>query len=164
MAQFDSITEAEDKISYLRAKAIKELIIQVTESFKKHENEILLGEFDSSLTSVISCKRAMSEIEKVSQERIYTAREVLEVEIPGYDVLGGLLGAFVPAVEDVVAGTPTARSLGVCRLLPKSTQRKFKTEGKYERLLRVTDFVSGMTDSYAVSLYKQIKGISLPQS
>jgi dGTPase len=32
----------------------------------------------------------------------------------------------------------------------------------YTRLLRLTDFVSGMTDSYAVSLYKKVTGISLP--
>jgi dGTPase len=32
----------------------------------------------------------------------------------------------------------------------------------YARLLRLTDFVSGMTDSYAVSLYKKMTGISLP--
>jgi len=32
----------------------------------------------------------------------------------------------------------------------------------YTRLQRMTDFVSGMTDSYAVSLYKKLRGISLP--
>jgi dGTPase len=164
ITQFDSIAENEDKISYLRAKAIKELIIEVADSFKKYEKKMLSGEFDSSLTSVVSCKEFLREIEEVSLEKIYTAREVLEVEIPGYDVLGGLLEAFVPSAEDLVKGNPTARSSGICRLLPKSTQRKLMDEEKYDRLLRITDYVSGMTDSYAVSLYKQIKGISLPQS
>jgi dGTPase len=32
----------------------------------------------------------------------------------------------------------------------------------YLRLLRIIDFVSGMTDSFAVSLFRKIKGISLP--
>jgi dGTPase len=148
--------------SYLRAKTIKELIIQVADAFIKHEREILSGEFDRSLTSTLSCKKFLETIDNVSQDKIYTAREVLEVEIPGYDVLGGLLEAFVPAVEETVRGEATARRKGIYRLLPKAIQRKLKTEGKYCRLLRVTDFVSGMTDSYAVSLYKQIKGISLP--
>ena len=35
-------------------------------------------------------------------------------------------------------------------------------ENAYTRLLQITDFVSGMTDSYAVSLFKKIEGISLP--
>ena len=162
LTQYDSILEDEDKISYLRAKAIKELIVQVVDSFRSHEKEILSGEFDSSLTSTVSCKNFLKAIDDVSQDKIYTAREVLEVEIPGYDVLGGLLEAFVPAVEETVKGEATARRRGIYRLLPKAIQRKLKTEEKYCRLLRITDFVSGMTDSYAVSLYKQIKGISLP--
>lgn len=163
LKQYDRISEEEDKISYLRAKAIKELIIQVTNSFKECERAILSGSFDSSLTSIVQCKNALEVIEDISQEKIYTAREVLEVEIPGYDVLGGLLEAFVPSVENTVKGVPSARNKGIYRLLPKAVQRKLKNEDQYNRLLRVTDFVSGMTDSYAVSLYKQIKGISLPQ-
>lgn len=164
LKQYDRISEEEDKISYLRAKAIKELIIQVTNSFKECEKDILSGSFDSSLTSIVQCKNALEAIDNISQEKIYTAREVLEVEIPGYDVLGGLLEAFVPSVENSVKGVPSARNKGIYRLLPKAVQRKLKDEDQYNRLLRVTDFVSGMTDSYAVSLYKQIKGISLPQS
>jgi len=50
------------------------------------------------------------------------------------------------------------------RLIPDQfigTGRLPAEEG-YTRLLRLTDFVSGMTDSYAVSLYKKVTGISLP--
>ncbi len=162
--QYDSITEEEDKISCLRAKVIKALIIQVAELFKAHEKEILAGSFDSSLTSIVGCKDSLKAIDDLSQEKIYMAREVLEVEIPGYDVLGGLLEAFVPAVENTIAENATARNRGIYRLLPKAIQHKLRMEEKYDRLLRVTDFVSGMTDSYAVYLYKQIKGISLPHS
>jgi len=31
----------------------------------------------------------------------------------------------------------------------------------YERFLKITDYVSGMTDGYAISLYRRIKGISI---
>ena len=34
----------------------------------------------------------------------------------------------------------------------------------YERALRVTDYIASMTDSYAVTLYRRLKGISLPGS
>ena len=32
----------------------------------------------------------------------------------------------------------------------------------YGRLMPMLDFVSGMTDSYAVALYRRVKGIALP--
>ena len=32
----------------------------------------------------------------------------------------------------------------------------------YVRLLQVADFVAGMTDSYAVDMYRKLKGYALP--
>lgn len=162
LTQLDSIREEEDKISYLRAKTIKELIIQVSDCFNQFEKGILSGEFDSSLTSTISARTALKTIDEISQDKIYASREVLEIEIPGFDVLSGLMESLVAAVEDIHGKHASARSQGMYRLIPKSIREKLKSEDKYSRLLRVTDFVSGMTDSYAVSLYKQIRGISLP--
>jgi dGTPase len=91
---------------------------------------------------------------------------VVEIAAAGYGVLGGLLEAFVSAAEDVAAHGSQAdtRSRMLTHLLPE----QFSGPGyqvlaaPYERLLGVTDFVSGMTDGFAVSQYKMITGISLP--
>ncbi|EQG75201.1 phosphohydrolase-associated domain protein [Clostridioides difficile] len=41
-------------------------------------------------------------------------------------------------------------------------QIDFKEVKKYNKLLLITDFISGMTDSYAVNLYKELMGVKLP--
>jgi dGTPase len=53
-------------------------------------------------------------------------------------------------------------------MLAHLVPRQFKGEvgapspSLYTRLLQLTDFIAGMTDSYAVALYKKVTGISLP--
>ena len=76
-----------------------------------------------------------------------------------YSGLGELLGELVPAaVKDESSRCLHEQKL--LRLLPRVPD----DPTAYERVLRVTDFISGMTDSYAVSLYRKLRGISLPGS
>lgn len=44
----------------------------------------------------------------------------------------------------------------------KKEFRDISEAGIYELLHLAVDFISGMTDSYAVNIYKSLKGISLP--
>ena len=90
----------------------------------------------------------------------------MEIEAAGFSVLGGLLDDFVSAVSDVARrgkhATPRSRKL--LRLVPEQSlgPNREPDTSPYQRLLRMIDFVSGMTDSYAVSLFKKLTGISLP--
>ncbi|WP_447980247.1 dGTP triphosphohydrolase [Candidatus Nitrospira bockiana] len=86
-SQFDSIREKEDKIAYLRAKAIRELIFQVSDCFNRYRHKIMSGAFKESLIDRISSSEDMKRIQSFSRENIYTVRDVLEVEVPGFDVL-----------------------------------------------------------------------------
>jgi dGTPase len=57
---------------------------------------------------------------------------------------------------------PDARSKKLMQLVPVQFHTSKKTPGEFDAQLRgIVDFVCGMTDSFAVSLYKKIKGISL---
>ena len=96
----------------------------------------------------------------VSVQKIYRSRNVVEREIAGYEVLGGLLDTFIHAYNDYLDGNLSKRNLAIVNLLPKRliTERH---DILYNRLLRILDFISGMTDSFAVSLFRKIKGISL---
>lgn len=156
--------EKNDKISYLRAKAINNLVNQVSEAFLEKEDEIMKGNFIYELISVIENYKALETIKNISVEKIYSIDSVLEREAAGYEVLGGLLDIFINAVNDVHKGKPPFRSKSIIKLLPiqfLGVNRKTEDD-LYFRLLKITDYVSGMTDSYAVSLYRRIKGISLP--
>lgn len=147
--------EDDDKeyVAYLRARAINTLIQEVTDTFLRREPEMMDGRFDAALTKEISSAPALSRIKKDTRRLCYEAKEVLEIELAGHDVLTHLLELFVPAA----LGKPGARNARLLKLLPIEP-----TGTPYERILRVTDHLSGMTDSYAVSLYRKLLGVALP--
>ncbi|MHB1685961.1 MAG: deoxyguanosinetriphosphate triphosphohydrolase [Ignavibacteriaceae bacterium] len=153
-----------DKIGYLRAKAISNLVNQLAESFLNEEKNILSGKFETDLISILPSNKFLETIEKISIKKIYSYESVVEREAAGYEVLGGLLDAFINSVNEASEKNISPKSKTLLKLLPNQFGG---SEGKpekdlYLRLLSVIDFVSGMTDSFAVSLFRKIKGISLP--
>jgi dGTPase len=68
------------------------------------------------------------------------------------------------AVNDIATHGDHAsnRSRKLSSQLPAECVHAARETGPYERLMRMLDFVSGMTDSYAVALYRRVKGIALP--
>ena len=108
----------------------------------------------------------MDRLIEVAHEKIYIAPEVIEIETAGFQVISELLERFIPIIDDVAAHGERAspRSQMMIRLIPEQFigPQAMPAKDDYTRLLRLTDFVSGMTDSYAVSLYKKVTGISLP--
>jgi dGTPase len=162
--RFYNIRDYHDKIGYLRAKAISNLVGELSAAFLDEERNILSGKYDDSLISAINKSRYLEEIKLRSVEKIYRFHSVVEREAAGYEVLGGLLEIFVKAVNDFAAGKMSPKNITIINLIPRrfifapeDAQNDF-----YNRLLRILDFVSGMTDSFAVSLYRKLKGISLP--
>ncbi len=153
-----------DKIGYLRAKAINDIVAELADSFIDNEEIILAGKFEQDLLSVISSGNQLEEIKRISVQEIYSHTSVVEREATGYEVLGGLLHSFINAVNETYAGNPSWKSKNLLKLMPKQFLGDNGTpdDDLYTRLLKMTDFVSGMTDSFAVSLFRKIKGISLP--
>ncbi|MGE5400619.1 MAG: deoxyguanosinetriphosphate triphosphohydrolase [Ignavibacteriales bacterium] len=152
-----------DKIGYLRAKAMNALVNQLADVFADEEDNILTGKLENDLINIIPSGPALREIKNISKDRIYSHKSVIERETAGYEVLGGLLDIFITAVNAHYEGNTSHKNLKVLQLLPKQflDMNGIPDPSLYHRLLRITDFVSGMTDSYAVSLYRRIKGISL---
>ncbi|WP_181307318.1 deoxyguanosinetriphosphate triphosphohydrolase [Rufibacter sp. XAAS-G3-1] len=150
-----------EQLGVWRAVIINHLIYECAGLFLHHEEEILNGTFDQSLINLVQHKAALDEIKKVSIDRIYRHRPVLEIEAAGFEVLGGLLEAFLKAVFDPSAG----RHRKYLDLVPDQflgPQRQLSPDA-YEKILNITDFISGLTDSSAISLFRKIKGIELPK-
>ena len=102
---------------------------------------------------------ALRSLLKIAREQCYEAVDVLEIELAGYQVLGGMLEWFVPAVlRAPLERTPYERRAQT--LLSRIGTLDGATD--YEKILRVTDHVSGMTDRHALSTYHKLSGISLP--
>lgn len=162
--KFDRIKSTKEKVSSLRALAITELINQCVSKFMELEEGLLSGEFDKALTDHIPASHTLSKIQSISIKKIYKSRPVIEREIAGFEVLNGLLTAFVPAVISLKSNEKLSWHHGsLLKLLPQDILEELDPEESvYELLLVLLDFVSGITDSYALSLFRNIKGITLP--
>jgi dGTPase len=150
------------RVQILRDLAIGSAIEECAASFLEHESALLAGSFDEALLETVATRHAWKAIQQRSVETIYSTPRGVEIEAAGFEVLGGLLDIFVAAVEDAArhGKDACARSRKLLCLLPPET-RSPSPDG-YQRMLQLLDFVSGMTDSYAVSVYKKVRGISVP--
>ncbi len=113
--------------------------------------------FDSPLTSEIQSANKLKEIIDITRNTVYESCEVIEVQVAGYEVIGGLLEEFITAINN----KELSKSHLIKKLIPNL--QADEQEDIYRIILKVTDYISSMTDSYAVSLFKKIKVISLPR-
>lgn len=150
----------------LRALAIGTLIQECVEVFIKYEESMCKGNFDKALTDIIPSAKALKAITELSIEKIYRSKVVLEKEAAGFQVLEGLLEVFSEALynkfydQDRLSG----KDRSILRLLPEDFPLKGWGEevNPYPLLRSLTDYISGMTDKYALNLYRRVKGISFP--
>lgn len=158
-SQLNAMRSSSDKLAYLRAKAIGNLVEQTVHCFKAQENAMLTGNYHSALIEDIASASTLQALRQFSKAHIYNCRAVLEIQVAGHRVLNGLLRAFVGAY----VGQKKGERLGTMlwHLLPHRYRLEAQTSD-YHALLAICDYISGMTDSYAVTLYKKITGISLP--
>lgn len=163
--RLSSFGDERRRIEFLRAKAIGKLIEEASAAFLERDAAMLRGEFDQGLLAVIGSAPKLEEIATRSRESIYSNDKVVAIEAAGFEVLGGLLDVFVESANDLAwngAGA-SRRSVKSLKLVPEQfigPERQVDADD-YTRLLRLVDFVAGMTDTYAVSLYKKVRGISL---
>ncbi|MDA0193916.1 MAG: deoxyguanosinetriphosphate triphosphohydrolase [Bacteroidetes bacterium] len=156
-----------ERIGVLRAMAINELVQQVSIVFLANEADILSGSFDSALTNRIPASDKLKKIERLSVEKIYRSTQVMEREAAGFQIIDGLLNAFSQATINKIFDQKSfsSKQKSVFRLLPETSIYEIENQkSPYEVLLCVTDFISGLTDSYALTLYQRINGMSVPGS
>lgn len=157
----DRLAEMDDddaKITLMRAKSISTLIWQCSNVFYQQQEAILNGEFNQSLMDAIEepYLSVMKDIESISIKKIYNYPSVVQIEVAGYQVMGGLLEEFIPAYLQ----NESKYHKKLVELIPK--QFLTRETDAYTKIQSVLDFVSGMTDIYAVELFRKIKGISFP--
>lgn len=162
--KFVKIQSKKEQVSLLRAMAISQLINQCVNKFIEVEEQLLDGTFDKALTGQIDAAPIVDKIQSISFEKIYKSKPVIEREIAGFEVLNGLLETFVPAVLNMHSMQKLSwHNSSLLKLLPGDFLFEIEnTENLYDSLLVLLDFISGMTDSHALSMYRNIKGISLP--
>jgi len=160
----DNLTKirAEDqKIGYLRAKSINSLVLQVADLFEEKDQAIRDGVFDLALLDLVQSKKELDQIRKLSINKIYSHRPVVQIESAGFEVLGGLLGIFLEAtvLKPKSKKSEKIRSLISAQFLDKE---KKPFSDKYQTIMNITEYISCMTDTFAIDTYRILKGISLP--
>jgi dGTPase len=165
--RYNEIGDQREKISYLRAKSINTLINAASGIFLDNEADLLSGKLDQSLIDLLPSEIAdpLGQILTLSIDHVYRSKNVLEIEIAGFNVVGELLDAFITAVNDYhTFGKNLKKERPYSDKLVRLFPIQFLTDSNdhYLRTLRVCEFVAGMTDSYAVTLFRRIKGIELP--
>ena len=154
----EGLSDENEKVVYMRASVIGKLENECVKAFLDHEDEILAGTFQGSLIDHISepQKKAYKECEKTSFNKIYQSKPVLDIELSGYKIMATLMEVFVDA-----AVNPT-RFYSQQLIRRVSSQYDIENANLEERIMAVIDYISGMTDIYALDIYQKINGISLP--
>lgn len=152
---FKQVKDTNEQIAFLRASVINLLVQQVAAIFIKNQNTILSGQFTGSLVDYLegNSQIALKKCAKIAFEKIYLHPSVVKIEITGNNVINSLLDEFCQAIFS----PDNQYSKKILSLLPLQYQGEYKNNN--EKLRAIVDFISGMTDLFAVDLYKLIRGI-----
>ena len=155
---FRLVSDENEQIAYLRATVIGILVKECTKVFMENENSILKGTFEGALIKHINAplNEAYKRCTQVAVEKIYRSRDVLDIELAGFHVISTLLELMIDAVQ---SPDKAYSELLINRV---SNQYDIKASTLYGKIQAVLDYISGMTDVYALDLYRKIKGNSLP--
>ena len=155
---FHIVSDTNEQIAYLRSSVIGLLIRECTRVFLDHEDEILEGSFEGTLIKHISeCPAtAYKHCADISIKKIYRSKDVLDIELAGFRVISTLLELMIDAV------TSPEKAYSELLINRVSNQYNIKAPVLYERIQAVLDYISGMTDVFALDLYRKINGNSLP--
>lgn len=151
-------TDNGDRIAYLRSCVINSLENACVDIFMTHETEILAGTFQGSLISHLPehLKTAYKTCEQVAKSRIYSSKEVTDIDLAGYHIIYTLLELMTDAVLE------PQKAYSQLLLGQVSSQYQLHAPRLADRIMAVLDYISGMTDVYALDLYRKINGHSLP--
>ena len=154
----EQLTDENEQIVYLRACVIGKLENECVNAFVAHEDDIMNGTFQGSLIDHISpapCE-AYQRCAKLSVKHIYKSRPVLDVELSGYQIMATLMEKMTEAVMN------PERYYSQQLIGRVSSQYDINADNLEDRLMAIIDYISGMTDVYALDVYQKINGISLP--
>ena len=154
----EGVTDVHEKVVYMRACVISLLERKCVEAFVANEQELLDGTLEGCLIDHISAleREAYHRCEKVSRQKIYNSKPVLDVELSGYNIMETLLTALVEAAVE------PQRYYSRQLIQRFSSQYDINSPNLETRIQAVIDYISGMTDLFALDVYQKIKGISLP--
>ena len=175
VAQLESSSVPPEEIDLISSRYFKltgqvMAIDAVCGEFSANYDRIMNGEYDRTLLKADTIRAFIDKVRDICVEYAYQNGEVLSLELVAKSVLNTLLGRFIPAVLDEAAGDPRTESGKLYRLISRnfeyiqkldenSVYHKDRPLSPYQRVQLGIDFISGMTDSYALNLHKKLLGL-----
>lgn len=152
------VNDTNEQLGYLRSCIVGLLVDECTNVFLENEAGLLDGTYRIPLIQHIgeTARRAYERCAETACQKIYTAKEVLDIELAGYHIFSHLIDCLVEAVMN----PNHAYSKLLLRRIPEQYDTTAPTT--YGKIQCVLDYISGMTDVYALDLYRKITGMSLP--
>lgn len=152
------LDDPNEQVGYLRSNAIGAMVAACATVFADNEERLLAGEKIGPLVRLMEPRlsEAYRKCSDVAWERIYNAPDVVDVDIAGNRILTYLMDTLMDAVLN------PDKNFSRLLLLKVPRQYDIHAEGMYERIQSVLDHVSGMTDVYALDLFRKLNGHSLP--
>lgn len=154
----DKVEDPNEKIGYLRSCVIGALVKQCARTFVDNEPAILAGEFEGSLLDNIALheREGYRRCSALAWDKIYRASDVVDVELAGNRIITFLMEKLIHAVR--------YPELNYSALLLSKVPEQYDIEAPtlFGKIQAVLDHISGMTDVYALDLYRKLYGMSLP--
>lgn len=146
--------EEDSCVHYMRALAIGRSIQAAVGSFKGQETRLLEGSVEDSLIDLSDLAAPLDRLYRDAIRDVYQALDVIQVEAMGYKVLGELIDFFMEWVDN-----PGSGQAGKVAILLQGTHLPKDAESREMRLVHMLDYISGMTDSFALETYRKLTGI-----
>ena len=173
----------------IRAKLVTSLVYHVVDIYINNHEAIFNGEFNHALLEYDKDSKyykAVKILQNISAKYIYQNKEVQELELQGYSIVNGLLNVYKPLLElsanDFYALLNEERiecfvSMRLIRRISskqisayKNDEKKLDKEDKedkerykilewYYRIRLITDYISGMTDDFALKEFQVLSAL-----
>ncbi|MEX0780315.1 MAG: dNTP triphosphohydrolase [Balneolales bacterium] len=138
-----------------RVHATSLLADSCEKEFEKNIDDIEDGQYANDLVGNCELSNLYEEIKKLEDEKIFNDPSIVRIEAGGKNAIKGLLNIFYSEIKQETKLSKTVPSYFV------SDKYDVNCDEEEVNVRRVVDYISGMTDRYAVSLYQELSGLSL---
>jgi len=143
------------------------MIQGVINAFKDNYDKIMKGELQNEIIDISSASDIRKSYKKL-QYIVFDNESIVKKEIAGWEAIYGLLKIFVKASQskNFTENGGNNYESRLFKIISASYRKVYKNietypNSEYKKLQLIVDFISGMTDSYAIDLYQELKGIKL---
>ncbi len=169
---FDKIIKNSDNVSgenskntrivRLRISLIDYLVDIAVENFVDNIDKILAGKYNKELIEDDDALVADT-LDDFCKKRIFSQREIEHLELTGHSIINGLLTYYIEYIFNSNGAYANRASNLISRSIKHAAcfeegKKEFSELNPYYKLRVIVDFITGMTDQFALKHYQKLSG------